>query len=317
MREVPANQNARGNILHMLPQKLVFVVSAPRSGSTWLQLLLSQNENTVSCQETHLFNHYLKSVFQSHSHFLSNERGVGLSNILADQDIIELVREFSSGALARITASKPNACIFIEKTPGHIERYEPILKIFPDAYFVEIVRDPRAMVASMRAVDFGDWAKPGILANTDIWLAAVRHGEALATATKHHIRVRYEDLFADGATTLAKIWAKLGEPCSIETAQQHFDAVAFNKLKSRSAPIESPWDIGKEPANFYRKGQPDSWLEELSTRQIALIESAAKKEMESLHYEAVTEGVRVNWPAWLRRKLAKLSNALSWYRTKL
>ncbi|RME66435.1 MAG: sulfotransferase [Alphaproteobacteria bacterium] len=302
----------------MLPSKLVFIVSAPRSGSTWLQLLLSQHDAVVSCQETHLFSSYLASVFNSHEHYAGNERGVGLSNILPNEDILALARDFAAAALAKVAAHQPGARVLVEKTPAHIRMHRAILSIFPDAYFIELVRDPRAVVASLRAVDFGNWTAPGILANVERWRAAVLNGQALATATRRHIRVRYEDLLQDGVATLGKIWAAIGEPCTPDDLRRWLEATRFDALKARDhVQLRAPWDMQREPRNFYRNGRPEGWKGELTRRQIAIIEAAAAPLMPALGYARIARDPLINWRARLYDGLARMQANLGWYRARL
>lgn len=301
----------------MQDHKRVFIVSAPRSGSTWLQLLLSQNEDVVSCQETHLFNGYLKSIFQAESRFARNQRGVGLCNVLSAQDVQTLTRAFAANALTRVADRKPGARILVEKTPGHIYVWQNILHVFPDAYFVEIVRDPRAMVASMRAVDFGNWTVPGVLSNLHRWTQAITSGQALALASDRHIRVRYEDLLTNGVTTCQAIWQSLGEDCSTQQLSAWLAATDISKLRQRDPNVVAPWDMDKEPSNFYRQGEADSWQTELTPRQIALIETVAAAHMERLGYRRTKKNLSFNWEDWLYTRLCRMDNYLAWYRAKL
>src|SRR5215469_4920410 len=43
----------------MIPHKYVLIVGCPRSGTSWLQRLLSQHPQVATTQETHLFSEYL------------------------------------------------------------------------------------------------------------------------------------------------------------------------------------------------------------------------------------------------------------------
>lgn len=43
-------------------KQLTFLVGAPRSGTTWIQLLLSRSPLVAAAQETDLFNIYLRPI---------------------------------------------------------------------------------------------------------------------------------------------------------------------------------------------------------------------------------------------------------------
>ena len=57
----------------------------------------------------------------------------------------------SGFVFAKIAQSKPSATIVLEKTPNHVNCWREILDVWPQAHFIHIIRDPRSVVASLRA----------------------------------------------------------------------------------------------------------------------------------------------------------------------
>jgi hypothetical protein len=87
------------------------------------------------------------------------------------------------------------------------------LRVFPDARFLHIVRDPLAVAYSIqrRELEFqsrGD-APSGRISNfeycVDLAITYVEAGEAVATETPHFARVRFEDIQADPLGELTRL----------------------------------------------------------------------------------------------------------------
>lgn len=75
----------------------------------------------------------------------------------------------------------------------------------------------------------------------------------------------------------------------------------------RRGGVEAPWDLNAEPEAFYRRGQVNSWREELSGVEIAIVERLARGEMAELGYEPVA-GPRDRALAKARLKAYRLAN---------
>ena len=145
---------------------LVFIVGAPRSGTTWLQLLLSQSDRVGTCNETYLFSWYLDSLFRTWDDMKNNSRSIGIHHLISEDAYFAMIRDFAGTILRKIYSAKPSATVCLEKTPGHALSWRNILRIFPDSRFIHIIRDPRAVVASLSSAGKGwgrAWASPGVV----------------------------------------------------------------------------------------------------------------------------------------------------------
>jgi len=110
-----------------------------------------------------------------------------------------------------IVASRKGACRWLEKTPAHIFHIDSILQYQPTARIIEMVRDPRAVLASKRARSQEEW-----LGNRDnnravhaaggydpvlhsfAWKSAYRQGNRAKNCYPDNIfTIRYEDLVQD------------------------------------------------------------------------------------------------------------------------
>lgn len=266
----------------------VFLLGAPRSGTTWLQIMLAQHPDVSTCQETHLFNAFLSGPERHWRQFESSSRGNGLQAAISRDKFVELQRHFALSVLDSIGDTP----VILEKTPAHVTVLDEILEVLPEARCIHIIRDPRAVAASLAAAgkDWGrSWASTSALRNARRWVDCVGAGIALRDRPSTYCEVRYEDLLADPAPHLQRIfdWMGVGAAdsfCDRVSEENRFDNI--QKVTTHTA-----WDLSSEPKGFFRKGKADAWKEDLSRRDIAAVESVAGPLMQRLGYERVTSGL--------------------------
>ena len=300
---------------HGLPPntKIIFLVGAPRSGTTWLQLLLSASPLIASAVETQFFSLYGRSLFAAWQR--DNKHPVGLDRFLGNEKYIELLREFASNVLGHILASKPGATIVLEKSPDHALYWRDILLLFPDAYFLHIIRDPRAVVTSLRAASqsWADWQSPSVTRCSEYWVENVTAAREIRDATPNYLEIRYRDLKQDGVRTLRPVFAWCGVDLSEAEVASILREHEIDQLRSAKAPNMAR-KYGLHGGDFFRKGQIESWRSELSRRQLVLVERVAGRLMDELGYAPVAD-VRGRWGtarALPTMALGWLCNGLSW-----
>lgn len=171
---------------------------------------------------------------------------------------------------------------WLDKLPGYVSQYEQLLHYVPDAQFVELIRDPRDILASKRKrTRRGGSFDP--LWDSLAWKSAVRAG---GDAARRHpglvLRVRYEDLVRDPAAEVRRICDFLG-------------------LSFAPDMLEVGW-INTTSASEQREGIGTSavgkWRRVLSPAAVALAQSVTRDEMAVMGYEpdAVTWRERVQFP---------------------
>jgi hypothetical protein len=269
-------------------KKLVFLVGSQRSGTTWLYLLLSQSPAIAPLYETRLFSNYLRSCFQTWSDRAGASRTMdGLHNFVTDAQYRAMLREFAAAALATGTANHPSASVILEKSPDHALFAEDILSIFPDAYFLHIVRDPRAVVASLKAIS-PSWGMAWTVAGAcERWLTHVNAARDIPSITSHYHEVRYEDLIAAGPRVLSAVFEWIGVAVSPGDCEQYFRSCQIDALRSDAA-IGDRLHLEIAQNEFFRTGRVDSWKTELSPSEIAHVEAVAGPLMRRLAYRPAT-----------------------------
>jgi hypothetical protein len=100
--------------------------------------------------------------------------------------------------------SKP---VLLEKSPPNLVRMRFLRALFPSSPFIIVVRHPIAV-----AVATSKWSRTGMDALIRHWLAGHRHLVDDAAAVGGVAVIRYEDLMADPATVMQRIFAFLSLP---------------------------------------------------------------------------------------------------------
>lgn len=84
-------------------KKLVFVIGCPRSGTTWVQIMLCQHPRVATSQETHLFSNYVRHMYQqwqAEKSATGELRSVGLPTLLDEKEFLDGLKAFTDTVLS-------------------------------------------------------------------------------------------------------------------------------------------------------------------------------------------------------------------------
>lgn len=292
-------------------KQLVFLVGAPRSGTTWLQLLLSRSPLVATAQETHLFNIFLRDIVAQWNFYRMTGRRAGLTQVLTDEEFRAGLRCATGFVFAKIAQSKPSATIVLEKTPDHVNYWREILDVWPEAHFIHIIRDPRSVVASLCVASktwASDWASPRISRNSERWITDVTNGRHIRSATQNYQEVTFEELLLDGPKVLMRLLSGLGVGANLRDCQRYVDECNIQNLKAGNL-NNAPFDVAKMGKESWRIGTTDSWRVELSRWEIALIERLAGPLTLELGYKPVNRSKAISALVGIGYKLRNAAGA--------
>lgn len=193
----------------------LFVCSVPRSGTTLLADLLGGSPDALALQKTD-FKFKGRNGMTDHAD-LERWRAAGDFTI-ANSDVEEHVtlpvsnREFYLAAIERYrvcNASEKPARIAIDHSPRNVQFAHVLAEAFPEARFIHLVRDGRAVFNSVKNLSWGP-RTPYVAAAW--WASQVAPGLALeqALGPDRVMRVRYEDLVLETENTLRALCAFAG-----------------------------------------------------------------------------------------------------------
>lgn len=273
----------------------VFIVGAPRSGTTWLQRLLLEDRRVVGGQESHFFCSF-GHVVADFDRKRANPRPHGLAAYWRRRDLIEFVRDGWRRTMRAMVEAAPCGALLVEKTPEHTLWMEVIHEVLPLARFIHLVRDSRAVVSSLVAASrepWGEgWAPHSVRDAARRWNQYGAKADHFAeTAGRERILiVRYEDLYADPARELARIYRFTGLEVTAEALAPIIERQAFGpQAASGGSPFHFLGDLSgrsaQEPAGFFRSGSPESWKRDLSIWQRWIIWWYTRQRMQRYGYE--------------------------------
>jgi hypothetical protein len=292
----------------ILSKRLVFLVGVPRSGTTWLQLMLASSSLVATVNETHLFSGYLSSLFTEWTFRQRDTRPIGLHEFIDEEEFLGMVRSFACSVIMKILAKKTSARVILEKTPRHLKSWADILKVFPDAYFLHLVRDPRSVVSSLISASQSwgrGWGSVDEVEWCERWIEDITLAQQLRQATDHYMQVRYEDLMDTNvqAPILRSVFLWLGIQTGLRDCLQIIADHSIENLK-QSKVETAMWNLRAEPAGFFRLGELDSWKKDLTVRRVHLIERRCAKLMVEFGYTP-TSTSKIIFPLILRSYLRR------------
>ncbi len=279
---------------------LLFIVGCPRSGTTWLQAMIASHPCVATGPETHFF-----EAIEGLVRFYEKERPRpdGLKEYLAPEEFYAELRNFFFRITSKIPAPEGNPKWFLEKTPQHVLYMDDIIRLFPEAYFIHLVRDPRNVVASIlrAAKTWGKgWFPDSAMIAAQLWRRSVEEAHKIPQkiAEPHKfLELKYEDLRSRPEQTLSKVFSWLRLDYTADFVRDIVERNKLDKIKS-SGQFESVKFPQKkkaaEPQGFFGSGTTSKRsLSRLQKYQVELICAELLKE---LGYEENLPSV----PFWAR-----------------
>ena len=117
------------------------------------------------------------------------------------------------------------------------------------------------------------------------WVQAIEKRDRAAKLLQDRfIEVRYEDMKSDCNSVVLSITNFLGLNYTTEQLDRLIPQVSASDLDRTKAdfPLQNPFYDTR--ANFFRRGEVDSWKQELSEKQIAEIETVCIDAMKTHNY---------------------------------
>ena len=262
----------------------IFIVGAPRSGTSLLRNLLNRHPAIGLCDETYYFYYVYerRRAFGDLAEPAARQRlidkylatsQVRHLGIPLDELNRVLLRDGTSYAaffttLLRCYATAHRKQRYGEKTPQHVFSLSTLCDWYPGCRIIHLIRDPRDVVASLLRMP---WGRRNVIANVRLWRDCVLAGERFG-ASDNCLRVRYEDLVAALEPELKRVCEFIGEDYRADM------------LLPSDAPAAAAWWFQRalEPVTTARRG---AWRDQLTRDDVAVIEWVAAPLMHRLGYE--------------------------------
>jgi len=189
---------------------LIFIISQPRSGSTLLQRVLAGHPDVATSAETWLMLH---PVYESRKRGLSAEYGAEfrreaveefVSNYCDDSDVLDQARRAWAEVVYGNALSSAAKTFFLDKTPRYFYIIPDLYRLFPEAKFIFLIRNPMAVLYSeLTTYVKEDWSLLSVF-GPDLVDAPALILEGMEQLGSDAIQVRYEEFVENpqGATEL-------------------------------------------------------------------------------------------------------------------
>ena len=260
-----------------LGNNIVFIVGCPRSGTTWLRMLLASDPSIHSGAESYIFAWYIGSQLRNwHKDVERTSTKIGMSTYMKESEFLFALRQYMESLLKPMVNDLRDGEIFVEKTPEHALYIKEIAELLPKCKFVHILRDGRDVVSSLLAISkqtVGSWAPHSARIAAKMWtdyVLGVRKSSKNIPSNQFY-ELRYEDLHKATIETLKPIF----EFMEVEWQEE----IMINAVKRLNANVP-----GLKKVGFAKKAAPGGWKEELSPTQKALVWIQIHKVMKDLGY---------------------------------
>jgi hypothetical protein len=201
--------------------RLIFLIGAPRSGTTLLARMLSAHSQIHGRAEPHLvtpiahlgyFGKVQKAPYDQ------NNVEQAIREVVADiprheAGYLDALRAYTDSLYAQLMeVAPPGKRFFLDKTPAYALVLRFLTKLYPHARYVVLTRHPLAVLSSYVESFFdGDWQVA--IAHNPI---LERYVPALAAMVRDRpvplVHVRYEELVKDPETHFRRVCEHIGIP---------------------------------------------------------------------------------------------------------
>ena len=226
----------------MSKNKIIFVIGSSRSGTTMLSRILNNHSKITSLNELHFFNDILKkklsdkitykyalSICNKLLNRIDNDVWTKIDNNTFHDLSNKILSKIDKDSLTSFTVfdsvisyykNKEKSIYILEQTPKNILYFEEIIKFYPYAKFIHIIRDPRAVIASQK----NRWKKIQRKADNvpiynilrtlinyhpftslKLWKIAVKKGLSLRKYNDNYLELKFEDLILNESNEINKI----------------------------------------------------------------------------------------------------------------
>src|SRR4051794_2636777 len=253
-----------------LRDKMIFAFGARRSGTWWLQRILTAHPEVAEIpSETYLFELGVRPLLERFHHGAKSSQTV--AELYADRDtVLDGARDFCDRVLAPYL--EPGSRYLSERSPGHAKAVDVIADVYPDARLIHIIRDGRDVARSLVA---RDWGPDSVAEAAREWRDCILQARAHAPEGRY-LEVSYESLLGDLEGGIRTIYAWLGLPAG--------DAIVEDALAVARRPMnEDP----KAPRIAHGK-----WRDHFSDEEVEAFEDEAGELMAELGYERAAPHAR-------------------------
>jgi LPS sulfotransferase NodH len=275
--------------LEKLANNPVFILGAPRSGTSWLNWMLTTHPAIVGGPETNFFLlGFGDAVRKYQAGAVRNWPHSGLHHYLDQPAFLNAIRQTWQTVFAEVITANPNAELLIEKTPKHGAYIDVIRQVFPTARFIHCHRDSLGCVASHLAAGrtwAGERAPKSALHAAKLWRRRVAEIEKSLNDLERlsYQRISYETLKEDPAPVLGKTLNWLDIPYTSEQLQTMVETNTRKNLEKKLAEKEFDSFLSQPDAKATRRL---NWAQRMTVQYVTRNWREKMRQFESITPES-------------------------------
>jgi hypothetical protein len=276
----------------------IFVVGCPRSGTTLLSLMIHAHPRIAMPPESR----FLIKTWRKRAQFgdLSTRRerrrlaracvrpgsrirDLGLDPKETKRKILTAPPTIGSafGTVFAEFARQHGKERWGDKRPAYHQEVDVLLRLFPDAQIVHLLRDGRANVASLKKMPWWPYDSVGSMAAWSQAEFCARRDQRRLSSDTFHV-VRYESLVAEPEKALRGLCDFLDEEFS--------DAMLEPSEVAHLVPEHKSWHVNTRSG--VTAAQVESWRTGLEPWELGLMETVLRRQLTRNGYELSGEGAR-------------------------
>ena len=287
----------------------IIIVGSPRSGTTLLRLMWNAHPGVIMPHECP-FMYELYPKYASVDHLTKTHIDQFLDDLFLVKDCAVLKLDRDSLLERLISLENPDYAHVIDavyrefasrhgkhdarwgdKHTQFIMHMPEIISLFPNARFIHIVRDGRAVVSSMLKTKLGTYKLPnGRAYNSNqpisaakLWAYSVQLGsaEGARMGPEKYLEIKYENLILEPETVCKNMCHFVGEAFS----EAMLDTQSRKECSFIPQHKQARWhtNIGKDLV----KSRVNRWREELDRHNIVVVEYLAGRVLDRYGYERI------------------------------
>lgn len=303
----------------------IFIVGCPRSGTTLLRLMLDSHPSISIPEETGLFFFLYsysgrqrwrfsspsdrKSLFERMERSPNLQRAFGQDLVLDVINTLKMKKSLTEkmiiDSLFEAYVRQTGKTVWGEKTPTHFYYINDILKLYPQAAIICLIRDPRAVFASRKRYaqtkkgteGYYPWMSENPEKVLMMWLDCY---ENVMKWKDRIFFIKYEELVLSPEAVLKDLTESfLNVPYSPEMLEY------YKTAEDRLANIP---DCHKFAAQRITPANANRWRSELTPEEIERVESILHRQMKEFGYELESSylGNAGNIKITLKRNMYKI-----------
>ena len=278
---------------------LFFVCGAPKSGTTWVQRALNAHPEIVCAGEGHFADKFARGINDALKSYYIHQQvvtrnvyeGNGYYRHNQKSELAFLAKSFILSTFAQLQIPKGTRLVG-DKTPANVDYLGLFHSLFPEAKFVNVVRDGRdTLVSTFKHVERVNLIKREI---DDLngfflkkahyyssrWVEALKKADTFATEHPGVLyTVRYEDLKRDFGAAFSDMLRFLDVDASGDAIRHCEAETSFKRLSGGR-------DAGNEDPNaFLRKGIVGDWKVALQPQHLEIFYAVGAEWLERFGYE--------------------------------